>query len=170
MKIIFTFLLALTSTLHASNYFDALGGSVNNGNGEAEKKLQQFYNQSQNPNSLHSAIKKCITNIQCTSSEKEFQIWNQFLFFLSEHRSQHPSLVFDHPYFQQHPEASYYIDSNNESPLAFNPRTLYISNQTTLPISTLVELLCLALHEKANLTSKGFQNYLCYKLEILTSN
>lgn len=169
MKSTMTFLITLALATYAAASNKPLGGSVNNGNGEAEKKLQQIYSQPTNLISIDSSIKDCINSSQCASSKEEIQHWKQLLSFIANFRSQQPRLSFEHPYFQHHPDAYYYIDSNDLSPLFFNAKTLYLSQESTLPLSSLVEILCLALQEKANISSKDFQNYLCYKLEIFIS-
>lgn len=151
------------------------GGSVNNGSGEAEQKIQNLYvSPKESSSSIEYLIVQCLSSTSCSSSHLESKYWNQILFSIEVEKKNNSVIYFSKDLFLSEDDKNkfYKTDLQVGSAIVFNPTKLYIINNENqmeaLPEGQLLELLVLALLEHHSDMSSAYKSYMAMNLKLFS--
>lgn len=183
MKKIITIILFLCQTnlwahsMFVNNNFFNQGGSVNNGSGEAEKKIQLLYaSDSQSKLSIGYLIRQCLKDPNCASSEIEKKFWYELLDSFALEKANHKYIYFSQDQFKSTEDQNLFFKTQAQvgAPIFFNPSKLYFKNSSDVLIAIsdqkIIELLTLALLSHLNHIDEKYRRYMALNLSFLVKD
>lgn len=164
------------STFVNNNFFNQ-GGSVNNGSGEVEKKIQLLYSgSSQSQQSIGYLIKQCLKDKNCANSENEKKFWNELLTSIVLEKASHKYIYFSEDHFKATEDQNLFFKTQTQvgAAIFFNPSKLYFKNSSDVLIAIsdqkVIQLLTLALLSHLNHIDEDYRLYMALNLSLLVKD